>query len=174
MSGSTATHDEHTGIASASSIPGETPQVDTDLGTLGLAPRAKASRVLSRVIMAGLVTLVLLLVFVPWQQSVSGGGKVIAYAPEDRVQYIEAPLEGRIVSWNVTEGVKVRKGDVLCEMTDNDPLIMTRIQTEIDLQKQRIAASRARAESIDSRVRELESARKNGISRRQSPTICVK
>ena len=170
MSGSTATHDEHTGIASASSIPGETPQVDTDLGTLGLAPRAKASRVLSRVIMAGLVTLVLLLVFVPWQQSVSGGGKVIAYAPEDRVQYIEAPLEGRIVSWNVTEGMKVRKGDVLCEMTDNDPLIMTRIQTEIDLQKQRIAASRARAESIDSRIRELESARKNALGAGTSRT----
>ena len=163
MSSRTRPETEHTGIASSSGRTGESDRVDASLGTLGLAPRAKAGRVLSRVLLGGLLVLIVLLVLVPWQQSVSGTGKVIAYAPEDRVQYIEAPLEGRIVSWNVTEGVKVRKGDVLCEMSDNDPLIMARIQIEIDMQKQRIAASRARAESIDSRVRELESSRKSAL-----------
>lgn len=158
------TGDELTGIASSSGRPDESQHVDGDLGTLGLAPRAKASRVLSRVLLGALLTLVLLLIFVPWQQSVGGTGRVIAYAPEDRVQYIEAPLEGRIVSWHVSEGQKVRKGDVLCEMSDNDPLLMARIQIEIDMQKQRIGASRARAESVDSRIRELETARKNALA----------
>ena len=170
MKAPTTPNREHTGFASSSGLVGESQQVDVNLGTLGLAPHAKASRVLSWVIMVALLTLIVLLIFVPWQQSVSGAGKVIAYAPEDRVQYIEAPLEGRILSWNVTEGMKVRKGDVLCEMTDNDPLIMSRIQIEIDMQKQRIGASRARAESIDSRVRELETARKNALGAGTSRT----
>ncbi|MBX3228521.1 MAG: HlyD family efflux transporter periplasmic adaptor subunit [Labilithrix sp.] len=139
------------------------PEVDRDLGRLGLQPRARASLVLSRIIIGALVLFVVLLVFVPWQQSVDGAGRVIAYAPQERQQFIEAPIEGRVVSWNVQEGMKVKKGDVLCEMTDNDPLVLSRIQTEIDSLKQRIAAARARAESIESRIQELEAARKSAL-----------
>ncbi|MFO0742873.1 MAG: HlyD family efflux transporter periplasmic adaptor subunit [Labilithrix sp.] len=137
--------------------------VDQDLTTLGLEPRARASTVLSRLLIGAIAVFVLLLVFVPWQQSVDGTGRVIAYAPQERQQFIEAPLEGRVVSWNVQEGMRVKKGDVLLEMTDNDPLVLSRIQTEIDMLKQRIAAARARAESIDSRIQELETARKNSL-----------
>lgn len=152
----------------------DTAVVDQDLGKLGLSPRAKVTRVLSRILSGALLAFILLLVFVPWQQSVSGSGRVIAYAPQERQQFIEAPLEGRIVSWNVQEGAKVKKGDVLCEMSDNDPQILTRIQIEIDMLKQRIAAARARAESIDSRIRELETARKNAIDAASSRVAMAK
>lgn len=137
--------------------------VDHDLGKLGLSPRTPANQIMARILLGAFVLLVLLLVFVPWQQSVNGTGRVIAYAPQERQQYIEAPLEGRLLAWHVQEGTRVKKGDLLAEMTDNDPLILARIQTEIDMLKQRIAAARARAESIESRIQELETARKSAL-----------
>lgn len=118
---------------------------------------------MARILGGGVFLFALLLVFVPWQQSVNGTGRVIAYAPQERQQLIEAPLEGRVLAWHVQEGARVKKGDLLCEMSDNDPLILARIQTEIDMLKQRVAAARARAESIESRIRELESARKSAL-----------
>jgi hypothetical protein len=40
--------------------------------------------------------LFLFIALMPWQQTASGPGKVIAYAPRDRQQEIHSPLEGRI------------------------------------------------------------------------------
>jgi len=138
--------------------------VDATLEDLGLGPATRASRVVSRILIGSFIALAILLVFVPWQQSVDGVGRVIAYAPQERQQLIEAPLEGRLVSWHIQEGEKVKKGQVLCEMTDNDPNVLTRIQQEIDSLKQRIAAARARAESIESRIGELEAARTSALA----------
>lgn len=143
--------------------PHEALLVEHALETLGLSPRTRVTKVMLRILAGGIFVFALLLVFVPWQQSVDGTGRVIAYAPQERQQFIEAPLEGRLVAWHVQEGVKVKKGDILCEMSDNDPFILARIQTEIDMLKQRIAAARARAESIESRIQELESARKSAL-----------
>lgn len=137
--------------------------VDRDLATLGLAERTRAGTVMTRILLGALVLLAFLLIFVPWQQSIDGYGRVIAYAPQERQQLIEAPIEGRLVSWNVVEGAKVKKGDILCEMADNDAKALSRIQIEIDSLKQRIGAARARAESIESRIQELEAARKNAL-----------
>ena len=135
--------------------------VERDLATLGLSARTRVTRVMSRILSGALVVFALLLIFVPWQQSVDGTGRVIAYAPQERQQFIEAPLEGRLVSWNVQEGAKVKKGDILCEMTDNDPHILGRIQTEIDMLT---AHRRARPRrGIESRIQELETARKSAL-----------
>ena len=72
--------------------------VDATLEDLGLGPATRASRVVSRILIGSFIALAILLVFVPWQQSVDGVGRVIAYAPQERQQLIEAPLEGRLVS----------------------------------------------------------------------------
>lgn len=81
--------------------------------------------------MAVLVTMVSLFV-VPWQQSVRGSGRVIAYAPLERQQSVEAPIEGRITHWYVQEGDEVKNGDLLAELADNDPNILQRIRREQD------------------------------------------
>lgn len=141
----------------------EATQVDVALGSLGLAPRTRAKKVVARIVVGALLLFASALIFVPWQQSVRGGGRVIAYSPQERQQYVEAPLEGRVVAWHVQEGSKVKRGDLLAEMSDNDPLILGRIQTEIDMLKQRVAAARARQESIDSRIKELEASRKSAV-----------
>lgn len=77
-----------------------------------------------------LVVFVLILIFVPWQQTATGSGQVIAYSPTDRQQDIHAPIDGRLGKWFVQEGAAVKAGDPIVELADNDPHILTRLQTE--------------------------------------------
>src|SRR5690349_15625463 len=92
------------------------------------APRA--ARVLARLVVVGMMIVVLLLIFVPWQQNLPGEGRVIAYAPLERQQFIEAPIEGRIQKWHVQEGDRVDKGELIADISDNDPEILARLERE--------------------------------------------
>lgn len=83
------------------------------------------------ILWVGLAFLLLCLIM-PWMQTVQGFGRVIALNPEERRQDLTAPLEGRIQKWYVHEGQKVKKGDPIVELMDNDPNIMDRITKERD------------------------------------------
>ncbi|MFN3431068.1 MAG: transporter, partial [Candidatus Sericytochromatia bacterium] len=61
-------------------------------------------RLLAGLLIALAGTSALALAFTPWQQTASGKGRVIAYAPLDRQQALEAPLDGRVTRWHVQEG----------------------------------------------------------------------
>lgn len=74
----------------------------------------------------------LLLIVTPWQQTSQGTGEVIAIDPNDRVQNINSPVPGRISNWFVNDGVKVKKGDPIVEITDNDPNFLKRLKIERD------------------------------------------
>ena len=72
----------------------------------------------------------LVLLLVPWQQNLRGYGRVVAFAPLDRQQQIEAPVDGRITRWWVQEGSIVSAGDPLLEITDVDPNLVARLAQE--------------------------------------------
>lgn len=106
------------------------------------APRA--ARLLARLVVMGLMVIVLLLIFVPWQQNLPGEGRVIAYAPLERQQFIEAPIEGRIQKWHVQEGDRVEKGALLADISDNDPEILARLERErLAIEARKVAAQSA-------------------------------
>lgn len=128
----------------------------------------RALRVLSRLLAAMLGGLVLALVFVPWQQSVDATGRVIAFAPIERQQEIDAPIEGRVTRWNVSEGSRVKKDAVLLELTDNDPDILRRLEDERRAVVARKEAAVTRAQSIQARQKALDSSRSAGIRAAES------
>jgi membrane fusion protein, adhesin transport system len=70
---------------------------------------------------------ILLSLCLPWQQNVTGTGKVTAYVPSERVQSIDAPINGVVTKWHVQEGTKVKTGDLLLEMQDTDPNFANRL-----------------------------------------------
>ena len=76
-----------------------------------------------------LVGLILCL-FLPWQQFSTGSGRIIALDPNERIQDIHAPITGIISTWYVREGSEVKKGDVLVELSDTDPQIIKRLESE--------------------------------------------
>ena len=61
--------------------------------------------------LVGISLVLLVILFLPWQQYVAGKGAVIAYCPEDRPQLVNTAIAGRITTWHVAEGQFVRRGD---------------------------------------------------------------
>lgn len=87
---------------------------------------------------ATLITVAVL--FIPWQQTAVGDGRVIAFDPAERLQIITANLDGNIEKWFVREGDRVKKGDVLARMADNDPDILVRLKSEREALAREITA----------------------------------
>ena len=59
---------------------------------------------------------VLVLLFLPWQQTVQGTGIVTALAPQDRPQILPSRIDGRVERWLVDEGAFVTAGTPLVEI----------------------------------------------------------
>ena len=117
------------------------------------APRS--SRLLARLLVVLLIVTAVALTLTPWQQNIPGSGRVIAFSPEERLQQIEAVIEGRIVKWHVVEGSVVKRGDPIVELTDNDPSILVRLDEERDQNVRTIEQGESRAGSLDNRVASL-------------------
>jgi multidrug resistance efflux pump len=109
---------------------------------------------LSVIVVFGLVTLALM--FLPWQQFIRGGGRVVAHHPLDRPVVIEAPLSGRVERAPVAEGQLVRKGDLLLQMSDNDPDLVANLGLQRQAAEARRTAARQRIESLTRQIGEQE------------------
>jgi adhesin transport system membrane fusion protein len=119
----------------------------------------RAANVLARLVVMGLMIIVLMLIFVPWQQNLPGEGRVIAYAPLERQQFIEAPIEGRIQKWHVQEGDHVEKGQLIADISDNDPEIIARLERErLAIEARKTAAKSAMDVNL-SKITALELSR---------------
>lgn len=125
-------------------------------------PRAHQSS--SRMMIAFLVTMVLTMATVPWQQSSAGRGRVVAFAPVDRQQTIDAPVEGRVQRWHVVEGQRVRVGDPIVDIADTDPDFVTRLGRERDAVRARIEAAEARVRAVETRVDALRSSQTSAVA----------
>jgi multidrug resistance efflux pump len=121
-------------------------------------------RVLAVVLIVVLVAALAALVFSPWQQSISGSGRLTAFTPVERQQSIDAPVDGRIVRWHVVEGTRVRKGDPVVEIADIDPGLPQRLRNERDAALDRIRAVNERDSQIRSRIQELEAQLRNDLA----------
>src|SRR5437868_30348 len=61
------------------------------------------AKVLTRFAIVFMLFVLIFLIAIPWRQTSSGSGKVMAYLPQDRVQNIHATVSGRINKWFVKE-----------------------------------------------------------------------
>jgi multidrug resistance efflux pump len=122
----------------------------------GVVSYAPARRVAAALVIL-LLALTVALAFTPWQQSVSGKGRVIALAPVERQQTMSSPVEGRVVRWHVIEGSRVKQGDLLVEVSDNDPSVIARLGAEL-------GDARERRQSLADRIAGLEASRSNALA----------
>lgn len=100
--------------------------------------KIESIRIAARRILIGFIILIILIGILPWQQSASGTGRVIAYSPNERQQIISAPIDGRLGEWYVQEGSHVKKGALIIEIYDNDPSIIQNMETEQTALKNRL------------------------------------
>ena len=102
---------------------------------------------LNRILFFFFISLIIILTFVPWVQTSQGSGKVIAFSPNDRIQSINATVDGRINQWFISDGAFVKKGDPIVEIVDNDPNYVTRLKLERDAAYKKYEAYKAASET---------------------------
>ncbi len=113
--------------------------------------------------MQGIILILIIIMFLPWQQNISGTGTVTALSPGDRPQTVQNIIGGRIESWYVQEGDFVRAGDtlaVLSEAKDEyiDPQIMARLQEQTTAKKESIEGYQAKIDALSSQLDALRDA----------------
>lgn len=113
-------------------------------------------------LMVALVIMVCAMLFLPWQQTSKGTGRVVAYYPTERPQTVESPIYGRVAEWgsNIVEGARVRKGDMILEIRDNDNSRAQRLTDQIANTQEKIRLSRTKAETYGRQVEDLGEAKK--------------
>ncbi len=139
--------------------PGHQNELDTEhhaLHTLGTLPTPRTARIL-RLWIYVIFGIMFIALFLPWQQNITGYGKVTALNPADRPQTIQSVIPGRIAKWFVQEGQFVKAGDtilVLSELKDDyfDPEYLKRLGEQKAAKEQSIAATERQ---IDAAARQL-------------------
>lgn len=133
------------------------------LPALQLARPPRLARRLSRLVLLALLVLPFVLLFVPWTQTVHGTGRAIAFNPVQRPQFVVSPIEGRIKKWYVVEGQRVKAGERIVEMVDNDPNLELRLLDEERAILDRLRAAEGRVRDIEARIRNLQNSRQLAI-----------
>lgn len=98
--------------------------------TLNAIQVPRVMRAVSVLVSAGVLLAVAFLAFTPWVQTTTGPGVVTALDPDDRMQNLTALVPGIIEKWHVRDGSRVRAGDPIVQLADNDPRLVERLQAE--------------------------------------------
>jgi multidrug efflux pump subunit AcrA (membrane-fusion protein) len=143
-------------------------EIGIPIVSLGFVSTLNTLRTAALIILALFITAVAGLIFLPWVQTVHGSGRVVAYSPQDRAQFVQAPVEGRITRWYVSEGSLVKEGDLLVEITDIDPDLLERIQQERDAGIAKVQAFEKSLRASQKNVERQRNLYAQGLSSRRA------
>ncbi|ADB17423.1 secretion protein HlyD [Pirellula staleyi DSM 6068] len=118
-------------------------------------------RVLAFGLFLALFVMIVGMLYLPWQQTSRGAGRVVAYDPTERPQTIEAPIYGRVAKWGegIYEGASVTKGQLILEIADNDPERALRLEQQVEATKQKLAFATDKVQSYFSQIEEYRASR---------------
>lgn len=102
----------------------------SSFSTLEAQRTPKVMKVISWIIVTGVVAITVFLSVVPWVQTTAGWGNITALNPNDRLQEINALVPGRIQEWYVRDGSHVEVGDPIVRVADIDPQLIERLTAE--------------------------------------------
>ncbi len=131
---------------------------DAVMPSLRLARSSRLARTIGKCLLLLILLSFILVAIAPWQQSVKGSGSVIAYAPSERQQTLQAPIKGRIVRLGegIFENAHVEKGQLIAEIADIDSSYLVRLEGQLNASQKEVEAGRA---MLEANRRNLEAAR---------------
>ena len=111
---------------------------------------------------AGIGVIVL---FLPWTQTVSGDGNLTTLKPDQRPQTIQSPIPGRIEKWYVSEGDFVNKGDTIIHISEIkneyfDPALVQRTGEQIDAKSRAVSSYEGKVTALNNQVEALTTERR--------------
>ncbi len=144
------------------------PDLNFQLSALSEVGRSGGPRLLATALLAIFLIGVPTLIFAPWVQNVSGVGKVVGTTPFERQQTIDTAVEGRVTKWYVIEGSKVKEGDLIAEISDNDPMLLERLKEERNLISMRVDQAKSRVTAQEVALHQIELSRRNALESARS------
>ncbi len=106
----------------------------------------------------------IVVLFLPWTQNVSGQGYVTTLSPDKRPQSIQSQIPGRIEEWFVREGDAVFKGDTIMRISEVkseyfDTELVQRTRQQLEAKKDALQAYDQKAEALANQIVALEQER---------------
>ncbi len=103
----------------------------------------------------------LVILFLPWTQSVTGKGYVTTLSPQSRPQNIQSAIAGRIEKWYIREGDYVKKGDTLMFISEikneyQDPNLVNRVSQQRDAKAGSVLAYQQKVNASDNQIKALK------------------
>lgn len=110
--------------------------------------------------LASFSILVLLMMFLPWTQNISGRGYLTTLTPDQRPQTIQSPIPGRIEKWYVREGDYVEKGDTILFISEIkseyfDPDLVERTGQQIKAKTMSVTSYQEKVKALNQQIRAL-------------------
>lgn len=107
--------------------------------------------------------ILLIILFLPWTQTIRAKGTVIALRQEGRPQEINTIIAGRILKWYIKEGDFVKKGDTLVQLTEIkdsylDPRLLDRTKEQITAKQSSINNYKSKAGTTQTQIGALQQA----------------
>lgn len=133
------------------------------MSTLKSLPLPSAQRVITGIILGGILLSGAVLWFVPWIQTAYGEGDVDALNPNQRIQAISALVSGQVQEWHVREGQLVKAGDPIVTLVDADPELIARLDNQITAAEQQKQAQVSALATEDNNLERQKRLRDQGL-----------
>ncbi len=106
----------------------------------------------------------IIILFLPWTQTVSGTGYVTTLTPAQRPQTIQSPIPGRIEEWFVREGDYVAKGDTILFISEikneyQDPRLVERTQDQREAKSNAVVSYQGKVRALENQINALQNER---------------
>ncbi|MEX0290172.1 MAG: HlyD family secretion protein, partial [Flavobacteriaceae bacterium] len=105
-----------------------------------------------------------IVLFLPWTQTISGDGNLTTLKPDQRPQTIQSPIPGRIEKWYVQEGDFVQKGDTILYISEVkneyfDPRLVERTGRQIQAKNMAVTSYEAKVNALNNQIVALKNER---------------
>ncbi len=122
---------------------------------------------------------VLIILFLPWTQNITGNGLVTTLTPEQRPQTIQSQIPGRIEEWYVREGDIVKKGDTILRISEIkseyfDELLIERTNQQINAKSSSVNAYDFKVKALERQIEALIEERKLKLEQAQNKLLQAK
>lgn len=112
----------------------------------------------------GFAIFLLIILFLPWTQNITGNGLVTTLTPDQRPQTIQSQIPGRIEQWYVKEGDYVEKGDNILRISEVkseyfDDSLIVRTNQQINAKAASVFAYKKKFEALDNQIIALQEER---------------
>lgn len=120
--------------------------------------------------------IILIILFLPWTQNISGKGSVTTLKPNQRPQTLQSQIPGRIEEWFVQEGNFVKKGDTILRISEIksdyfDSKLTERTQNQLDAKNLSVNAYKGKVNALERQLLALKKERQLKLKQAQNKLL---